>query len=367
MRADHQLFVIEISGAGSPYEFADKCEKPDYWQILYPKNGLDELSSKDVQNAVYQKLDEINPDVIIAGAIAFPSGANAVSWAKINNKPVIIFDDAKLEDVQRGFITNYIKRNIFNGVDAVIYPAAPWLETAKFWGFEQERVYFGIDVVDNSFWKQGVQTCTKKDFFITVGRMISVKNFMYLLREYKRYVSLCEDAFKLVFVGDGPEKECLQKFVLDNDLEQKVVFKGFQSQENLRELYQQAVGYCCSSEYDTWGLVINEAMAAGLPILASTNCGATSSLVIDAINGYTFDPFQDGALCDKFLVFNNLSQSERERMSQKSLEIIDEWGLDKFVSGCMEAIDYVVAHPRKKPSFLSMAIIKSWRGRYRPI
>lgn len=368
LKNGHSYFVVEISGKGSPYEFAKNNNIPSYWHLLYPSTAISDINTKELKQTIHHELDEINPDVIIAGAIAFPSGANAVSWAKKNKKKVIIFDDARIEDVQRNFVVNFIKKSIYKCVDAIIYPAEPWLETAYFWGFKKKQVFYGIDVVDNDFWRgYGNGRTEKGNYIIAVGRMIPKKNFIYLLQEYKSYLDQCENTFDLLLIGDGIEKERLKQFVIESRLESKVHFLEFQTQERLRELYHNAACSSSSSEYETWGLVINEAMACGLPIIASIKCGATSTLVKDGFNGYTFDPFEKGALCSKLIAFHNLSDKKKEEMGKHSSSIISEWGLERFVSGCCDAIDFVINAPYQKPSFISRQIINKWKGRYRPI
>ena len=60
-------------------------------------------------------LDAFSPDVVIAGAIAFPSGALSVAWGQKKKKPVIIFDDAKINAVSRNGFTEYIKKAVYSG------------------------------------------------------------------------------------------------------------------------------------------------------------------------------------------------------------------------------------------------------------
>ena len=73
------LDVIEIAGKGSPYVFSNSQEnKMLNWHILFPQCGPEQLKGKHIRKKLFNLLNKINPDVIIAGAIAFPSGALAV-------------------------------------------------------------------------------------------------------------------------------------------------------------------------------------------------------------------------------------------------------------------------------------------------
>lgn len=95
-RQGDSLQVIEIAGLGSPYAFAAKQEENDLlWHILFPDKKPEGLDGATIKSSLFKVLARINPDVIIAGAIAFPSGALAVRWGQKTGAKVIIFDDAK--------------------------------------------------------------------------------------------------------------------------------------------------------------------------------------------------------------------------------------------------------------------------------
>ena len=84
--------IVEIAGEGSPYSFAGyDNERPSNWYCLFPDQEMEDLSLIKVNKRLRKKLDEICPDIVFAGAIAFPSGAAAVKWAVKNRKKVIIF------------------------------------------------------------------------------------------------------------------------------------------------------------------------------------------------------------------------------------------------------------------------------------
>lgn len=171
-RSGDTLHVIEIAGAGSPYSFAVKEKNTDLsWHILFPDEKPENLSGAKIKPKLFSLLDELNPDVIIAGAIAFPSGALATHWAHLKKKKIIIFDDAKINSVPRNFLVNLIKRSVYNEVDALLYPAESWDNTGNFWGFDKERIFYGLDVVDNDFWGKSYHSKIKHDdFFVAVGR-----------------------------------------------------------------------------------------------------------------------------------------------------------------------------------------------------
>lgn len=367
----HTLDIIEIAGKGSHYEFAEKEDSSSLpWHILFPESRPEDLSGSRIKPLLFKKLNAIRPDVIIAGAIAFPSGALAVAWGQKNKARVIIFDDAKTEAVRRNGLTNFIKRAVYQGVDAMLYPAPDWIPTGQFWGFSEEQLFYGVDVVDNAFWEKKRDNCPiDGDFMVAVGRQIPKKGFITLLQAYSLYLKTTKaTAYKLVLIGDGPEHQALVDYIQENKLDKHVQRIPFLSQEELAEIYQRAKCLICSSNnQETWGLVINEAMACGCPIIASNECGATHTLVQDGINGFRFSYGDIKELSDKIAALHQLDTKSHLAMCQASKIIIADWGLERFCQGCYDAILYATNHKKRKASLLQRTIISIWKGRYRPV
>ncbi len=366
------LDVIEIAGKGSPYVFSNSQEnKMLNWHILFPQCGPEQLKGKHIRKKLFNLLNKINPDVIIAGAIAFPSGALAVQWALHNSRRVIVFDDAKIDSVPRNRIINYVKQSIYDNVDAMLYPAPDWIKTGLFWGFNKFQMFWGVDVVDNSFWQQA-QSLTQDlgDYFVSIGRQIPKKNFLTITEAYAKYVDKVgkDSAYNLVMIGEGPEHNRLIDFVKSVNLEEKVSFLPFMQQSELPAIYQHAKALCIASDnQETWGLVINEAMAAGCPIIASKQCGATNTLVQENKNGYTFSCEDTDKLTEHMYSIHRLSPDELRSMQQCSKMIISDWNLDRFVKGCINAIDYVSSNCKRHSPKLKHLITMSWNGQYKPV
>lgn len=362
------LYPIEISGKGSPYAFSKKNTDTNIenWHILFPERDMESLRGSEISKLLVPLLNKLQPEIVIAGAIAFPSGALAVSWCKQHKKKVVIFDDARIEDVQRNRMVNYVKKHIYQNVDAMLYPAPEWEETGKYWGFSAKQLFYGIDVVDNGFWNT---TCieTKEKYFITVGRLIEKKNILFTVKAYQKLKEANNDLPELWIIGEGPEKERIKSFIQTNKIE-GIKLMPFQSQAQLSALYQNSQAMIISSnKSETWGLVINEAMASGIPVIASQHCGATSSLVKDGINGYIFDPYNLQSLIEKWELFINQTEQEREEMGRQSSEIIKEWNLDKFTEATYNCIEYVLKTRSTRCSWIDFFILKLWKGRYNPV
>lgn len=361
------LFVVEIAGKGSIYAFAGHNENSSIaWICLYPNDRIEDINPAMAKKAIIAKLDELNPDVVLSGAIAFESGASAIDWTKANDKAIVIFDDSKLGDVKRNYFINTIKKIIYSYADAIFCPSKEWLNTFIYWGFKKEAVFYGVDVVDNAFWQQESRFPEmleeNTDYFLCVGRQIKRKNFQMVIDTFQSMQF--ERRIDLVFVGEGPERLSLESSII-GELEDRVHFFLFQDQESLRSIYKHAMTFILPSYQEQWGLVVNEAMASGLPVIISNRCGSALPLIEQGKNGFHFSPDNVLELRSCMEKVAKLSPEEMNAMKQESLKIISKWELDRFSEGAMAAIDYSLKNKRKPFYFWGKYLLRMWNGRYK--
>ena len=370
------LLVIEISGKGSPYAFAGaSIHENTQWSCLFRNMEMERIDPAQAVQAVFEQLDEFSPDVVVAGAIAFPGGAAAARWGMINKTPVVIFDDARLEDVQRAAVVNYVKKSIYSTVSAVFIPAPSHDSTYMYYGFSVDQIYYGLNCIDNHFFVadsvsgNGViqDGIPPRRYFLAVGRQITKKNMISLLHAFKHVADHSAiKSWSLVFIGDGPDHEQLMADAGDL-MGDRVIFLPFMTQAALRRYFTDAGALVLPSLGETWGLVVNEAMASGLPVLVSDKCGCAKTLVDDGVNGFVFNPDDQSAIENVLVKFAKLSLEKRREMGEASSKIISDWGLDRFCSGMWNACVFADARPEKKGSIAGQVLVRLWNGRYRPV
>lgn len=143
----------------------------------------------------------------------------------------------------------------------------------------------------------------------------------------------------LVFVGTGALRPDLEAYTRQNKIPD-VYFLGFHNQSDLPGIYALSDVFVLPSENEPWGLVINEAMCAGLPIVASESVGAVADLVRHGDNGYRFEVGDVNALADhlqRLVTRPDLCLL----MGERSEQIINHWDLDACVQGIYEALQFV--------------------------
>ena len=206
---------------------------------------------------------------------------------------VYLVYDSKFDDKPRSAWFEAIKRLGLGCYSGAIVAGARTNEYLRFLGFNKRPILGGADGIsverirEQARAGQGLapRQFTERDF-VYVGRFVEVKNLELLIDAYADYESRAKDkARRLILVGEGPLEPALRQKVANLGLGEKVQFPGFKSGEVLCALLCCAVALVLVSGTEPWGLVVNEALALGLPIVVSEAPGARDVLVRNLVNG----------------------------------------------------------------------------------
>ncbi|MBK9509643.1 MAG: glycosyltransferase [Cytophagaceae bacterium] len=143
----------------------------------------------------------------------------------------------------------------------------------------------------------------------------------------------------LIILGNGSEEDKLKKYISDNQLEGVCFIDGKQWFE-IPEFMALADVFILPSFSEPWGLVVNEAMACGMPVLVSERCGSAADLVIENENGYTFDPFDVKEMASKMNEFV-VKPEIIGQFGLKSKQIIQNLSPEKVASYMMDGFKKV--------------------------
>jgi glycosyltransferase involved in cell wall biosynthesis len=162
-------------------------------------------------------------------------------------------------------------------------------------GAAESKVFIAINTVDTNFFaertnffKDSKNKIDNKKHLTYVGYLSSRKNVTRML-ECVKTLSQGRKDFVLDLIGEGDDRLKLQEFVRQNNLTEVVRFHGFIQKERLPEYFAVSDCFLFQTDFDIWGLVLNEAMAAGLPVISSTNSGAASDLIKEGKTGFAID------------------------------------------------------------------------------
>jgi glycosyltransferase involved in cell wall biosynthesis len=162
-----------------------------------------------------------------------------------------------------------------------------------------------------------------------VGRLAPEKNVSTLLDAFGQYLD-SGGTWRLVIAGEGPLNGALCDQADAHIRDGAVVFTGHKNIHELPSLYAFAGCFVLPSLSETWGLVVNEAMASGLPVIVSSRCGCTDDLVEDGSNGFIIDSSSASSIAAGLARMSKLSLEERVRMGERSQTIIADYSPERW-------------------------------------
>lgn len=217
-------------------------------------------------------------------------------------------------------------------------------------GMGRERIFTGYDVVDNDHFARGADAARAdadaaraarglpSRYFLACQRLIPEKNTPGLLAAYARYRSQAgERAWDLVVAGDGPLRAEAERLAARPPLAGHVRLLGRVGYDEMPELYGLAGAFVLASVSDTWGLAVNEAMAAALPVAVSRACGCADELIRDGENGFCFEPHDEDGLGRLLFRLAGESEASLRRLGLAARETIVRWSPERFADGLWAA------------------------------
>ena len=166
------------------------------------------------------------------------------------------------------------------------------------------------------------------------------------------------DLWHLVLLGDGPLRSSIFDLRSSLGLDNSVHLPGFKQYDELPIYYGLASVFVHASATEQWGLVVNEAMASGLPVLVSNRCGCALDLVQEGKNGFTFDPFNVEQLAQMMLKISAFS-FPLSAFGSESHRIISNWGPERFASGLQQAVEMALTTPRRRPTLFERFLLRA--------
>ena len=284
-------FVLDMNDCLFPYEILDsqKINFGNLEKIVFTYKGLLNALAKE------------KPDCIIING--FSVGTLRLWWRSWFTKTAYIIwsGTVKSRGGKFSFLRILQRKMLRRRASAFVAYGQRAKEYLQELGAASEKIFIARNTVDTRFFSEQTDRERLKlspdvlrMHFTYVGFIIRKKNLLQLLKAVK-ILSLQRTDFVLDLIGDGQDKVYFEDYVKANQLEKVVHFAGFVQKSNLPTWLAKSSCFVFPSNYDIWGLVVNEAMAAALPCISSVNSGVTVDLIEDGKNGFAVD-FSDPKL-----------------------------------------------------------------------
>ena len=332
---DMALSVVETASTDRTYAW--EAQGGDR-TTLFPGRAFESVPGPEMEAAVREALDRIDPDAVAVPSYSTPDARAALAWCRRRRRAAVMMFDSRQQDAARAGWRERIKRTVVRQFDAALVAGTPQRAYAVALGVPPSHVFQPVDVVDNARFARLAADARQsrpagdRGRFLVVSRLTPVKGVDVLLDAYRQYRASAADPWALDVVGDGPARAALEA-----QAGAGVSFHGFAQGDALGLAYGRADALVLPSHKDTWGLVVNEAMAAGLPAVVSWGAGCAEDLVEEGANGFTVPPGDAAALADRLGRVAALSDAERRDFGNRSREIIAAYDLDAFCRGLWDA------------------------------
>jgi glycosyltransferase involved in cell wall biosynthesis len=356
------LYAIELFGKGSPYTFDTVNNTQAWWTCLFPHHSSTDLSKFDIRKLLHEALDNLQPDIVIGPSIVFFPGALGISWAKKSKKKFIMFDDAKPSQVKRNFVVQWIKNMITLQADSLWLPSKSYDNEYTYFHDKGISFFYGFSCIDNDFFNPITHSQPVKKDIICIARLVPIKNIDNLLRAWQ-LIERQNTGYRLVIVGNGPQEAYLKQLSVDLSIK-TVEFIDAVDNKALPAYFKRSDAFILPSLSETWGLVVNEAMAAGLPVLLSGRINAAHDLLQEGINGFGFDPVDVNAIYNAILKYINMDSPLKEKMGNASLKLVDAFSFERMGKQLADELTKLCNKPYISPGIIAATIISLWYGRY---
>jgi glycosyltransferase involved in cell wall biosynthesis len=192
--------------------------------------------------------------------------------------------------------------------------------------------------------------------FIYVGRLWKGKGLDYLLDAFGALPRAADAPMSLLLMGNGPEEACLKQRCAQDGIK-NVIFAGFVQKEELPLYYALADVFVFPTLGDPYGLVVDEAMACRLPIIATTTAGEIAARVDDGGNGFVVPPGDSDALRDRMQTLGT-DEALRRRMGEASAKKVEGKTPEFWAESFEEMVKYILSMPRAKARSRRRSFVK---------
>ncbi len=240
-------------------------------------------------------LRRLSPDVIVGTGYASPAFLAAQKYARIHHLGYVLWSGSSLSTSRIGKgPLRWMKRRFLSRCDAFLSYGTDASHALVKLGADPSRIITGCNTVDVDFFARIAREARESSTFrqwrsrfpprlvLFIGQMLERKGVMDLIQAYQQ--ARCHD-LGLVLLGDGPEMENYRRLT---EGIQGIFWEGFVQTREMGPYLAASDVLVMPSYLEPWGLVVNEAMAAGIPVIATTCSGATTDLVRDGRTGYAF-------------------------------------------------------------------------------
>ena len=290
-----EVIAVEVATTSDTYQWEPSSRIAGAAKLtLFPNRNYDRISALRRWWAQFGALWRCQ--MVLIGVGYNKPDIIALSWMlRLCGVQVVMMTDSKFDDRRRSVFREALKAALLTCYSAALVAGMRQIEYVRFLGFKRRQVLPGYDTVAIERIRQQAGSEARPGHeardFVFVGRFVPKKNLMTMLDGYAAYAARAgSSARRLRLVGSGPLEAELRSRCAALGVDQRVIFTGFLDAPQIAATLSSALALILVSSEEQWGLVVNEALALGLPIVTSTAVGSRDSLVRNLRNGFIVEP-----------------------------------------------------------------------------
>jgi glycosyltransferase involved in cell wall biosynthesis len=321
--SDREVFAADFGGSDKLYGWKTTSEKNNYFLLSNASPDTFDISRIRKFSRI---LKENNIGVVCIPGYGRPEYVILLALCTIMGRHVILFAESWygassiVERMKAGILKSTCDGYLVSGERARMH-------FADRLGINERKILTGYSVVDNQHFASSSSSSSKETGkeLLCVARFAEEKNLSLLIDAFVKSV-MPEQGWRLTLVGGGPQEEELRFKAHSHP----VTLLAWQPYNALPALYQHADVFVLPSIFEPWGLVVNEAMAAGLPVLLSHEVGCLPDLLQEGVNGWSFPSKNEGSLLTVLNQIAGLGAGKLKDMGEASRKIISNFSPERF-------------------------------------
>jgi 1,2-diacylglycerol 3-alpha-glucosyltransferase len=353
-----RVLGLETAGTDATYGWDETKRGKSEPEVItaFPMRVYEEISAAECKRVMHPLLNSMQAEAVAIAGWGSIDARVCLHWCCHHDVMPIVMSETRAADGHRVWWKEWLKRRLIPRFEGALVGGKSHRDYLVKLGMPAERVQSGYNVVDNDYFREEsahfqdddqVSGLTFNPYILASNRFVERKNLIRLIQAFaaavRRESSGRCTTTDLCLIGDGPLRAALHSTCQAQDIPvvaaapwdvegeatsalttPRVFLPGFRQIEQLPRFYAHACCFVHPAISEPWGLVINEAMACGLPVLCSANCGAAEELVIDSVNGFSFDPLDTASISRVLRSFLNLPPEQQAAMGEASSALIEQ-------------------------------------------
>lgn len=364
------LLAIEVNESSRDYPWARPPRALKLNEItLFQCGEASALKAPALRMRLADAIASHRSEVVFVPGWASVTSLISLKQCLRSNIPAVVMSDSQAIDRSRSVFREGIKSRVVGLFSAGLVGGQPHAKYLAGLGMPSNAIFQGYDAVDNEYFASATESARQLStlnplgqggYFLAVSRFVEKKNLPMLLASFAEYrqamIDRRAEPYSLMLLGDGPLRVELERLRSTLGLDQAVLMQGFVQYDKLPGYMAGARALIHASTVEQWGLVVNEAMASGVPVIVSSACGCAADLVVNGVTGFQFDPCSQSELV-RHMIEVTVRPEAAAMMGRAASNHIEDWGVERFATGVFEAAQRALAVGPKAASLKDRVVL----------